>query len=117
MAIDTVCCCAAQVGVIDTGISLNHQDLQRNVNKNCQDFVNGDDSCDEGRIPGNSKGTLLWHSALHTLLSQPMNGSSCAAGLFIPVRAVPGIQVPVLGPAGRPVNCRDEISHDCSAVD
>lgn len=51
----------AQVGVIDTGISLNHQDLQRNINKDCQDFVNGDDSCDEGRISGNSKGAPLWH--------------------------------------------------------
>lgn len=47
---------ALQVGVIDTGISLNHQDLQNNVNKDCQDFVNNDNNCDEGQIEGNSKG-------------------------------------------------------------
>ena len=45
-----------QIGVIDTGISLGHEDLQQNINKACGDFVNGDNSCDEGSIPGNSKG-------------------------------------------------------------
>jgi hypothetical protein len=44
------------VGVIDTGIALGHEDLQRNVNKKCEDFVNGDHTCDEGKIKGPSKG-------------------------------------------------------------
>lgn len=45
-----------QVGIIDTGISLGHEDLQRNVNKKCEDFVNGDHTCNEGKIGGPSKG-------------------------------------------------------------
>lgn len=45
-----------QVGIIDTGIALGHEDLQRNVNKKCEDFVNGDHTCDEGKIKGPSKG-------------------------------------------------------------
>lgn len=53
-----------QVGVIDTGISLGHEDLQRNVNKKCEDFVNGDHTCDEGKIKGPSKGARLTHLRL-----------------------------------------------------
>ena len=45
-----------QVGIIDTGVSIRHQDLTDNTDKNCEDFVNGDGSCDEGSIPGPSKG-------------------------------------------------------------
>lgn len=45
-----------QVGVIDTGIALGHEDLQHNVNKKCEDFVNGDHTCDEGKFKGPSKG-------------------------------------------------------------
>jgi subtilisin family serine protease len=47
---------AVKVGIIDTGISLGHEDLRRNVNKKCEDFVNGDHTCDEGKIKGPSKG-------------------------------------------------------------
>ena len=48
-------CVAMQVGVIDTGVSIHHQDLTANTQKNCEDFVNGDGSCDEGSILGSSK--------------------------------------------------------------
>ena len=51
------------MGIIDTGISIRHQDLAANTDKNCQDFVNVDGSCDEGAIPGPSKarGTRVNH--------------------------------------------------------
>ena len=44
-----------QVGIIDTGVSVHHQDLTANTQKKCEDFVNGDGSCDEGSIAGPSK--------------------------------------------------------------
>ena len=44
-----------QVGIIDTGVSIHHQDLTANTQKSCEDFVNGDGSCDEGSIAGPSK--------------------------------------------------------------
>ena len=44
-----------QVGIIDTGVSVHHHDLSANTQKKCEDFVNGDGSCDEGSIKGPSK--------------------------------------------------------------
>ena len=45
------------MGIIDTGVSIHHQDLAANTQKSCEDFVNGDHSCDEGSIRGSSKVT------------------------------------------------------------
>jgi hypothetical protein len=55
------------VGIIDTGISLGHEDLRRNVNRQCEDFVNGDHTCDEGRIKGPSKGACCSAAAKRSL--------------------------------------------------
>lgn len=45
-----------KVGIIDTGISLHHEDLQANINGQCEDFANNDHNCDEGSMAGGSKG-------------------------------------------------------------
>ena len=52
-----------QVGVIDTGVSIHHQDLTANTQKKCEDFVNGDGNCDEGSILGSSKVRQVLYSA------------------------------------------------------
>jgi hypothetical protein len=65
-----------QVGIIDTGISLGHEDLRRNVNKKCEDFVNGDHTCDEGKIKGPSKGARYSAAAkcsLHVVWGMPVH--------------------------------------------
>jgi serine protease len=45
-----------QVGIIDTGISLSHQDLVGNVDPHCEDFYNNDGSCDESHRKGGMHG-------------------------------------------------------------
>ena len=63
-----------QVGIIDTGIALGHEDLRRNVNKKCEDFVNGDHTCDEGKVKGPSKGargSAIAECSLHVVGALP----------------------------------------------
>ena len=81
-----------QVGVIDTGVSIHHQDLTANTQKKCEDFVNGDGNCDEGSILGSSKVRQVLYSA--ALPSCCYASASCWLARVIMSRTMHGCIMP-----------------------